>query len=154
MLLASPSFIHVECSAVLSGSLTVYICIVEVRYNTRLPVFWVALKRSGLTDGRKRPQVDSFLKSKGRGSGGGRSLHSLRGLFKHFLLLRMGRGGGEGSATRLSFYGFRKRSSAHQFLVCTCEWAETRRHKRVRMFAAWSFGSTPKPPGFHLVVMA
>lgn len=49
----------------LAGSLTVYICIVEVRYNTRLPVFWVALKSGGLTDGHKRPQVDSFLSSEG-----------------------------------------------------------------------------------------
>lgn len=50
----------------LAGSLTVYICIVEVRYNTRLPVYWAALKSGRLTDGHKRPQVDSFLSSEGR----------------------------------------------------------------------------------------
>lgn len=32
-------------SAALAGRLAVYICIVEVRYNTRLPVFYTAIKK-------------------------------------------------------------------------------------------------------------
>lgn len=42
--------------AALAGSLTVYICIVEVRYNTRLTVFYTAIK--GLWDKEADRQVD------------------------------------------------------------------------------------------------
>lgn len=106
--------------AVLVGSLTVYICIAEVRYNTRLSVFWVALKRGRLTDGHR---LIPFFKAKD-GEKNAVNAHYNR-LVGHLLLLQ----GGKVDTTQL-FAAFIKRISIHKFLLSTCEWAEAKNTNR------------------------
>lgn len=131
-------------STELAGSLTGYICIVEVRYDTRLPVFWVALQSGGLTDGHKRPQVDSFLSSEGRENT----------VYAHYMDSANTYYGKMNTTPTLSGVYSLKGGSIGKLLASTCEWAETHKHKRVHMFAGCSSDSTPKPPGFNLRVMA
>lgn len=123
---AAPLSVTSTWIAVLVGSLTVYICIAEVRYNTRFLVFWVALKRTRLKEAHR---LFPFFKAK---EGGKRCLCSLQRLVEHLLLLQSGK-----VDTTQVILLFLTRSSIHKFLLSTCEWAEAKKHKQVHMFAGW-----------------